>query len=315
MTGISQAHEAILIPGAMPFKGINPAYPMVAAAYPTIGQHFHGDPAPQLIDYSQNPLAANAGLRDGVAQARIAVLQTNGKVVVIGESMGAMVAWRLAAELADTPGAPSRDDLSVVLVAPPEMGVAEYFREGTIIAALKYRVRRVNASPYDTTIVIGQYDGWSDPPDRPWNLISFANSILAIHYVHGPPSFTADVSGLTCESYTPGNAEHGSVTRYLVPAENLPLTQVFRDIGVPDVLVDKADRLLRPIVDAGYIRHDKPGDTRRYLYDGEIHRNVGSEPQARASILRKLRDLLAAGIGVLKKRIAERLKPSQERGT
>ena len=36
-TGISQAEEAILIPGAMPFKRINPLYPIVAQSYPDIG--------------------------------------------------------------------------------------------------------------------------------------------------------------------------------------------------------------------------------------------------------------------------------------
>ena len=39
--GISQAEEAILIPGAMPFKAINPIYPIVAQSYPDIGKHFH----------------------------------------------------------------------------------------------------------------------------------------------------------------------------------------------------------------------------------------------------------------------------------
>ncbi len=29
------------------------------------------------------------------------------------------------------------------------------------------------------------------------------------------------------------------------------------------------------------VRHDQPGDTRPYLYDGEIHRNVQSQQQVR----------------------------------
>ena len=47
--GISQAEEAILIPGAMPFKQINPFYPIVAQSYPDIGKHFHAPmPTPQI---------------------------------------------------------------------------------------------------------------------------------------------------------------------------------------------------------------------------------------------------------------------------
>jgi diacyltrehalose acyltransferase len=326
--GISQAEDAILIPGAMPFKLINPIYPMVAQTYPEIGIHFHDENAKlHLVDYSQNPLAADRALLDGVERSDIAVRETDGKVVIIGESMGSMVAWRVAEELAANSPDPSKDDISVVLIAPPEVGVAEYFKEGTFIPILNYRITRMRQSSYPTTIVIGEYDGWSDPPDRPWNLVSSANALAGIAYVHGPPSFTADVSDLT-------PATDGNVKTYLVPTENLPLTQVFRDVGVPDELVDKADEVLRPVIDAGYVRHDQPGDTRPYLYDGEIHRNVQSqqlvreplrEPgekglnvgqerrehrsELRQAIRKDLRDrveAVKAGFGQLKKRIAER---------
>ena len=138
------------------------------------------------------------------------------------------------------------------MIAPPEAGIAEYFKEGTYIPILNYRIKRIAESPYDTTIVIGEYDGWADPPDRPWNLASAANALAGIVYVHGPPIFTADAGDETT-TYVPANEErHGSITTYLVPTENLPLTQVFRDVGLPDALVDKADQVLRPVIDAGY---------------------------------------------------------------
>ena len=334
--GVGHAEEAVLIPGAMPFKLINPIYPIVAQTYPEIGKYFRSDPTPQIVEYSQNPLAADRALLDGVKQATIAVQQTDGKVVIIGESMGSMVAWRVAEELANSSDAPDPDDVRVVLIAPPEAGVAEYFKEGTFIPVLNYRITRIDESPYDTTIVIGEYDGWADPPDRPWNLASSANALAGIVYVHGPPIFTADVSNLPYESFTPGTEDgtRGSVTTYLVPTENLPLTQVFRDVGMPDALVDKADDVLRPVVDAGYVRHDQPGDTRPYLYDGEIHRNVQSQQQVREpsrergetgqivgqerrdhrseirqAIRKDLRDrveAVGAGFRQLKERIAER---------
>lgn len=152
------------------------------------------------------------------------------------------------------------------------------------------------------------------------------------------------MTGLPPESEIPRtDPEHGSITTYLVPTENLPLTQVFRDVGVPDALVDKADDVLRPVVDAGYVRHDQPGDTRPYLYDGEIHRNVQSQQQVREPLrergdngqdvgqerrdhrsevrqairndLKDLGDRVEAGVGQLKERIAEgraeREKPSE----
>ncbi len=282
--GVSHAEEAVLIPGATVFKRINPLYPIVAETYPDIGIHFRDDADPQIVQYSQNALASDRAIRDGVTQATIAVRETDGKVAIIGESMGSMVAWRTAQELANSPDAPAQDDVRVVLIAPPEAGVAEYFKEGTYIPVLNYRVTRIAESPYDTTIVIGEYDGWADPPDRPWNLVASANALAGIVYVHGPPIFTADVSGLEPASYVPRtDDQHGSVTTYFVPTGNLPLTQVFRDVGVPDAMVDKADDVLRPVIDAGYVRHDQPGDTRPYLHDGEIRRNVQSQQQVRES--------------------------------
>jgi diacyltrehalose acyltransferase len=284
-TAVSAAEEAVLIPGATVFKAINPLYPILLPTYPIIGINFHDDDDPEVVEYSQDALAADRAILDGVEQADIAVRETDGKVVIIGESMGSMVAWRVAAELANSPDAPSTDDVRFVLIAPPEAGIAEYFKEGTFIPFLNYRISRIPELPYDTTVVIGEYDGWSDPPDRPWNLVSLANALLGIVYVHGPPIAAADPLDVPPENTTTveRTSQNGTVTvtTHLVPTKNLPLTQTFRYLGVPDALVDKADQVLRPIIDAGYRRHDEPGDPRPYLHDGEIHRNVQSQQQVR----------------------------------
>ncbi len=336
--GVSQAEQAILIPGAMPFKKINPLYPTVAETYPDIGKFFHTSDAGRLIEYSQDPLAADTSLAQGVDETIEALDDSTGGVVVIGESMGSMVAWRVAEELAKT-DPEGKKPVRFVLIASPDVGISEYFKEGTHIPILNYTIRRVGDSPYDTTIVVGEYDGWSDPPDRPWNLVASANALAGIAYVHGPPSFTADVSDLTPQSVVPRTDQHGSVTTYLLPAQTLPLTQVFHDVGVPDALVDKADEVLRPVVDAGYVRHDKPGDTRPYLYDGEIRRNVQSQQTVRESARNtagdkpgvgaerrerggdarpashSLRDRVEAGFDALKQRIAERKAERESRST
>ena len=55
-------------------------------------------------------------------------------------------------QLANSPDAPSTDDIRFILIAPPEAGVAEYFKEGTYIPLLNYRISRVPESPYPTTI-------------------------------------------------------------------------------------------------------------------------------------------------------------------
>ena len=283
MSPVGHAEEAILIPGAMPFKQINPIAPVVANTYPDIGKYFHADATPQLIEYSQDPLMSNRALRDGATRTIATARSTDGDLVIIGESMGSMVAWRAAEGLVGDQDAPARN-VRVVLIAPPEAGVAEYFREGTYIPVLNYRITRIRDTGHPTAVVIGEYDGWSDPPDRPWNVIASANALAGIVYVHGPTSFTVDPADVPAQNIT----TRGSVTTYLAPTSNLPLTQVFRDVGVPDPVVDKADELLRPIVDAGYLRHDEPGDTRPYLRDGAIRRDVAGPQHARPPLRQRI---------------------------
>ncbi len=263
----------------MVFKRINPIYPTVATTYPDIGVHFHTDETPVVVKYSQNALDSDRAIADGVRAAKSAVEQTDGKVVVIGESMGSMVAWRVAAELANGDDPPDPDDIRFVVIAPPEAGIAEYFPAGTFIPILNYRVTRIAESPYPTTIVIGEYDGWADPPDRPWNLVASANALLGVVYVHGPPIFTANPDDVPPENIS--TSPDGKVRTIFVPTEKLPLTQPLRDLGVPDEVVDEADQVLRPVIDAGYRRHDEPGDPRPYLSDGRIQQNVQRPQQVR----------------------------------
>ena len=274
-TSVTAEENAILVPGAFVCKQINPLYPEIAATYPNIGKNFHVDADAQLIDYSQNFFAAGAAIADGVAETEVAVNMTEGPVAVVGESMGSMVASRLAKSLAQRPDPPLHDQIRFVLIAPPEAGIARYFPVGTYIPVLNYIVSRVPETSYDTIVVIGEYDGWADPPDRPWNLIASANALLGINIVHGPPSFAADPATVPPENITVStNSEGGTVTTYLIPTENLPLTQPLRSFGVPDLLVDQVDEVLRPIIDSAYLRHDEPGDRRPYFSDGKIQANV-----------------------------------------
>ncbi|AFM15354.1 PE-PPE domain-containing protein [Mycolicibacterium chubuense NBB4] len=269
-TPVSSAEEAVLIPGATIFKRLDPLYPLIRKSYRFIGINFHDDVDPQIVDYSQNPFATERALAAGVMQAEIAVREIDGEVVVIGESMGSMVASRLAAKLAASSDPPSPNDIRFVLIASPEEGIAQYFKVGTYIPLLNYRVSRVAESPYPTAVVIGEYDFWADPPDRPWNLVALANAALGVVFVHGPPTWPVDPVDVPPENVT----VDGTVTTYLVPTEHLPLTQPLRLLGIPDRVVDAADRILRPIVDAGYRRQDKPGDMRPYLADGRIRRDA-----------------------------------------
>ena len=78
-------------------------------------------------------------------------------------------------------------------------------------------------------MVINQYDGFTDPIKRPWNLLTDLNALMGIVYVH-PYAQNTDLSS--------------------VPAEDITVTT--NDQHVSDGFVDGIDSALRPIIDRGY---------------------------------------------------------------
>jgi hypothetical protein len=99
--------------------------------------------------------------------------------------------------------------------------------------------------------------------------MAMLNASAALGFVH---SLTSDVpSQIAPENIsTVVNAKGATDTTYFVPAPALPLTEILRVVGVPDTTVDVLDDALRPIIDAGYSRNDKPGDPRPYLDHGVL---------------------------------------------
>lgn len=121
---------------------------------------------------------------------------------------------------------------------------------------------RTPDTPYETTIINGEYDGWADFPDRPWNLIATANALLGIVYVHG--RYEDKVGGFDLSTVPEKNIVEtvnkagGKTTTYLIPTEKLPLLQPLRDLGFPESFVAALEAPLRKIIDAAYKRND-PG--------------------------------------------------------
>ena len=48
---------------------------------------------------------------------------------------------------------------------------------------------------YDTVVVYSQWDGWANPPDRPWNLLAVLNAVISA--VYRVPLFTGIRGTLT----------------------------------------------------------------------------------------------------------------------
>lgn len=186
------------------------------------------------------------------------------KIIVAGFSQGAIVIAYEKKRLMklDEDERPTVDQLKFVTIGDPTgpNGILRWipFR----IPIIGLTPVRPPDTPYETTIINGEYDGWADFPDRPWNLIATANALLGIIYVHG--RYEDKVDGWDLSTVPEKNIVEtvnkagGKTTTYLIPTEKLPLLQPLRDLGFPESFVTALEAPLRKIIDAAYKRND-PG--------------------------------------------------------
>lgn len=228
-----------------------------------------GASAVSLIDYpaSPGPIVNDISMDDSVLLgaeigAGIVAQQLsldNGPVTVIGLSQGGMVADRMLTRWTRDPeDAPSPNDVRFVMIGNPVRGLFQMLDEGLLIQGLGITVFRPSETAYDIDVIVGQYDGLADPPDRFWNLLALANSILGLIYVHSSPEMVATHRGDTVLMSRVVSGFGGVTSTYLRPTPFLPLTMPLRDAGLPSGFVDSLDIGLRPIIDSAYIRNEYP---------------------------------------------------------
>jgi hypothetical protein len=136
--------------------------------------------------------------------------------------------------------------------------LAHIFGPGSYIPVIDYTMPKAVDSQYDDNEVVTAYDGLSDFPDRPDNLVSLANAAAGAALVHTPTAFTSPGDVPSTNIRTAVNPKGGTTSTYLIPVDHLPLTIPLRYLGVPDGFVDQIDSVLQPMADAGYVRNDNP---------------------------------------------------------
>uniref|UniRef100_UPI00389A1FD2 PPE family protein n=1 Tax=Mycobacterium sp. HUMS_1102779 TaxID=3383487 RepID=UPI00389A1FD2 len=269
----------ITVPGASPgwLAGVE-ALRQYADWNAAIGENWLPGTVAQIVNYP-----ATAGLISGLtapsANASFAIGQqvlnhdifsavaAGHPVVVAGFSEGTIVIDHEQAYLAGLANAPSPSMLSFVEFANPERGLAATFLPaGITIPGMGYTVGTAPVSQYNTSVVYSQYEGWADPPNRPWNLPADLNALAGAEYLHWPtelasPSQVVEVSSVT-------NALGGTTTTYMVPTPILPILMPLQQIGVAAPIVGDLNAALTPLVDAGYSQYDPTGGP--YLSHGSL---------------------------------------------
>ncbi len=247
-----------------------PPYSVLASG---VGENWFPGTTPTVVKYP-----ATAGLLSGFFKPTadqsmalgvkalntdiLTAIATNpdGKVVVAGASLGAMVIDREQAYLfAHSDIAPSPDQLSFVEFANPERGIADtYLPAGFHVPLLGYTVGNPPVSQYDTTIIYHQYEGLSNPPDRPWNLLADANAMAGVNHYHLYTGF-ASQNQVVEVGQPVTNSAGGTTTTYMIPASYLPLLTPLAKIGVPAPIFDALNNWLTPMVNEGYSAYDPTG--------------------------------------------------------
>ncbi|TGD88218.1 PE-PPE domain-containing protein [Mycolicibacterium sp. CH28] len=217
----------------------------------------------ELWPYSgQDTLTMGASAAIGTENFYNAITSTPGPVVSVGMSGSALVIDEVMLRL-EAAGSPRSNELSFVVIGDANRGMFSGLR-GVSLPILDYTVPALPVTPYDVTVVAAEYDGYSDFPDRWWNLLADANALAGTGLFPGFGSVHFD-SGWYDLSTVPAanisvsiNAEGGKTTTYLIPTPDLPLLRPLSAMGVSQHDIDALTAILRPLVDLGYSRNDPP---------------------------------------------------------
>lgn len=211
-------------------------------------------------------LTADRSVEQGAADLEDAVAEHgNGPQVISGYSQGAGVANVVKRRLAEQyPTGTTAPDIDFVLIGDPNLpngGLMSRFA-GLHIPILDFTFNGPAATntQFDTVEISRQYDGFTDFPLYPLNLIADLNAVLGMFYVH---THLLDVSLPADPTTLAYQGTHGDTSYYLFKNADLPLFGPLRTLGVPEKLIDVVEPFFRVIVEAGYDRSIKPWEPTR----------------------------------------------------
>jgi hypothetical protein len=225
-----------------------------------VGSNWLPGTTPDVVDYPATLVYPT--LNSSIDQGQVALNQqitqavANGNpVVVTGLSQGSIVVDHELTYLTNDPSAPPRSKLSFVIFSDPGSGhglLATYFPNGGGIPGYYTQVTPAQ-SQYNVTYVYAQWDGFSNAPDRPWDLVADANAVLGVEYEHTPASEAIPSDAVVQSSTT--NSLGGTTTVEMIPEPTLPLVQPLVNVGVPASITNPLNKALTPIVEEGYSQY------------------------------------------------------------
>ncbi|PXW28726.1 UNVERIFIED_CONTAM: PE-PPE domain-containing protein [Williamsia faeni] len=207
-------------------------------------------------------LTANQTVQVGADDLDAAIAKNGSDhLLIYGLSQGAIVANVSKERLAERyPAGTEAPDIDFVLSGDaklPNGGLLSRFA-GIYIPILDYSFSGPAATDtqFDTVEINRQYDGFSDFPLYPLNLVADVNAILGTVYVH---MYSFDVSLPPDPTTSPAyQGTHSDTSYYFFESQDLPLFGPARTLGVPESQIDVVEPSVKVIVDQGYDRSIPP---------------------------------------------------------
>lgn len=279
--GIASADTALIVPGTAPspygplrsLYHFNPAMqPQIGANYytPTATRHVVSYPGSFWPVTGLNSPTVGSSVSAGTNNLDAAIRSTDGPIFVAGLSQGTLVLDREQARLANDPTAPPPGQLTFIKAGDPNNLLWRAFRPGTHVPIIDYTVPAPVESQYDTINIVGQYDIFSDPPNRPGNLLADLNAIAAGgYYGHSATAFSDPARVAPRDITTTTNSLGATTTTYFIRTDQLPLVRALVDMaGLPPQAAGTVDAALRPIIDRAYQPGPAPAVNPRDLVQG-----------------------------------------------
>ena len=179
-------------------------------------------------------------------------------VAVAGISEGTLVIERELAYLQSLSDdeAPSRDVLTFYVFGDMLRGLGQMYLPGVTIPFFGETFHPVPQTRYDTVVVNEEWDGWANPPDRPWNPLAVINAVMgAVYTVNGKNDHSQTALDSMDDAVLVSQVKSdagGTTSTYVVPRTQLPITRPLLQLGVPRKVVDQIDKMLMPLIRAGY---------------------------------------------------------------
>jgi hypothetical protein len=263
--GLATADTALIVPGTgpSPYAVLRSFYHFNPAMQPDIGEDYIPAGATRrVIPYpgsfwpvtGVNSPTVGQSVNTGTNNLDAAIRSTDGPVYAAGLSQGTLALDAEQARLANDPHAPPPGQITFVKAGDPNNLLTHVFRPGTHVPIIDYTVPRPMDSQYNTVNIVGQYDIFSNPPERMGNLLADLNAVAgAGYYGHSATAFSDPAHVAPGDITATINDKGATTTTYLIRSNELPLVRALVDMaGLPPEAAGPLNAVLKPMVDRAY---------------------------------------------------------------